>query len=348
MKQHSLRCTFEAAEDEEEEKEDLDQILALQLSIDDQIMLGGAPGPAFPLSTYSQPQPGFQSSLGLSGKISRCARDLVGPCRKCGTIVCRNCTEKPPSNKYLSGRLRRLCDSCLDAPLILHKANLREPSNLCAPVSSASSTRSGRSSSNASDETDVDHQDTVETLTELPDMWLRGPCTCASRGVYLCQQCGHNVRGQDDIYQRVWRWRCRYSTHLGGGLGTGLGLGNQGQKCGRDKFCLATRDAMALMETECVSEDVSTPGLHELSRSNTPVLHDNDGEARPEPGYFRQEIEGVGGKVKSKSRKLVKVGATVYEFRDERESGKYLSREANGERRSWCSWCSRVCPSKSE
>jgi len=105
---------------------------------------------------------------------------------------------------------------------------------------------------------------------------------------------------------------------------------------------------MALVETECSSEDVMTPGTHELSRSNTPILHDNEGEARPEPGYFRQEIEGVGGKVKSKSRKLVKVGATVYEFLDEKKSGNYLSREVNGEMRSWCSWCSRVCPAKQE
>lgn len=100
---------------------------------------------------------------------------------------------------------------------------------------------------------------------------------------------------------------------------------------------------MALMETECSSE-VSTPTVHESSRSNTPINHDHDHEARPEPGYFRQEIEGIGGHLKSKSKKLVKVGATVYEFRDERESGKYLAREASGELRAWCSWCSRVCP----
>lgn len=100
------------------------------------------------------------------------------------------------------------------------------------------------------------------------------------------------------------------------------------------------------METDCSSDQVSTPGAYELSRSNTPV--DYDHEARPEPGYFRQEIEGIGGHLKSKSKKLVKVGATVYEFRDERESGKYLAREASGELRAWCSWCSRVCPGRQD
>ena len=276
-----------------------------------------------------------RSSIGLSGKVSRCARDLVAPCRKCGTIVCRNCIEKPPSNRLLPGRMRRLCDSCLEAPLILHKAPFNEQVDT-APSSSASSTRSHRSDSDLSDE----GSRTIETVREMPEMWLRDECTCASRGVYLCHDCGHANYSADNIYQRVWKWRSRYSTHLGGGLGTGLGLGNQGQKCGRGKRCLATRDAMALMETECSSEDVSTPSAYDLSRSSTPVTHDD------RPGYFRQEIEGIGGHLKTKSKKLVKVGATVYEFRDERESGKYLAREAEGDLRAWCSWCSRVCPGK--
>lgn len=343
LKQHSLKCTFEHDEKEEE----TDYTLALQLSLEDELTLGSGNGPAFPVNIYSNSQPSWQSALGLSGKISRCARDLVAPCRRCGTVVCRNCTEKPPSNRYLSNRLRRICDTCIAAPLILHKAQLQEPKIVTLPSSSASSTRSDRSDSTGSEENEIDYHRTAEALSHLPDLWLRGPCTCATQGVYLCHDCGHNTRSADDIYQNVWKWRSRYSTHLGGGLGTGLGLGNQGQKCGRGKYCLATRDAMALMESEC-SKDVSTPGTHELSRSNTPVVSGHDTEARPEPGYFRQEIEGIGGKVKSKSKSLVKVGATVYEFRDERESGKYLGREASGELRSWCSWCSRVCPGKQD
>jgi len=60
------------------------------------------------------------------------------------------------------------------------------------------------------------------------------------------------------------------------------------------------------------------------------------------PGYLRQEVEGLGGVMKKKVKKRVKVGATVWEYDDERESGKYLEREASGEQRSWCGWCSRV------
>lgn len=345
LKQHSLRCAFEL---EEKEHED-DAALAFQLSLEDELSLGSSGGPAFPVNTYSTSRPSWQSALGLSGKISRCARDLVGPCRKCGIVVCRNCTEKPPSNRCMKNRLRRLCDACLDAPLILHKAQLQEPKVLTFPTSSASSMRSEGSDSTASEENEVDYHHTAQTLSQMPDLWLRSACTCESQGVYLCQQCGHQMRGADDIYQRVWKWRSRYSTHLGGGLGTGLGQGNQGQKCGRGKYCLASRDAMALMESEC-SEDVSMSGAQFPSRSDAPVNHnhEHDSETRPEPGYFRQEIEGIGGRVKSKSKRLVKVGATVYEFRDERESGQYLGREARGELRSWCSWCSRVCPGRQD
>lgn len=99
---------------------------------------------------------------------------------------------------------------------------------------------------------------------------------------------------------------------------------------------------MALIETDGGTE-VVTP--MDVSRSGTPGQSE---EPRPEPGYLRQEIEGIGGRVKSKVKQLVKVGATVYEFRDERESGKYLSREVAGDLRAYCSWCNRVCPSNTE
>ncbi|KAK5105056.1 hypothetical protein LTS08_001330 [Lithohypha guttulata] len=336
LKQKSLRCTFDISEHDQGQR---DAALALQLSLQDQLTFDSS-GPAFPVHIYHEQPPSQASSHG-SAKVSKCARDLVAPCRKCGITVCRNCIEKPPSNRLLPGRLRRLCDTCLEKPLALHTGPSQE---LVEHLnSSASSTRSHRSNSDGSDHSADEHHNTrtKEYLSAASATWRRDPCTCTTRGVYVCHQCAHSNIAADRIYQNVWKWRSRYSTHLGGGLGTGLGLGDQGQKCGRDKYCLAKRDATALMEAECSSEDVSTP--LELSRSNTPLSHD---EARPEPGYFRQEIEGVGGKVKSKSKKLVKVGATVCEFPDERVSGKFLGREAAGELRAWCSWCSRVCPGK--
>jgi hypothetical protein len=105
------------------------------------------------------------------------------------------------------------------------------------------------------------------------------------------------------------------------------------------------------------SEDVTVPastggpsgdGLrdHEQAVGFDPLVPVESRPSTPRadhgPGYHRQEVEGLGGVMKKKVKKRVKVGATVWEYDDERESGKYLEREASGEQRSWCAWCSRV------
>jgi hypothetical protein len=280
-------------------------------------------------------------------KIRACARDLVAECRKCGTAVCRNCTAKAPSGRYLKDRYRRLCRKCLDAPLTAHLQPLRTFDEYCThdspPTSSASSTRSARSASGVS----ATSQSTSDT--DLPaftsEAFVRGPCTCSTRGVYLCNTCGQSLRANDTTYKRVWTWRSRYSTHIGGGIGTGLGLGDQGQKCGRGDQCLETGpESISWVEIDC-SEGAEENETLNISRAGTPVadngspgVHSNN-----RPGYFQQEIQGIGGVVKRKVRKRVKVGATVYEYDDERKTGKYLDREASGRERSWCGWCGRVC-----
>lgn len=73
-----------------------------------------------------------------SGKIGACARDMVGECQRCGTVVCRvswtgtepdnqelmavvqNCIMKAPSPIALKSRHRRICRTCLKAPLEPH------------------------------------------------------------------------------------------------------------------------------------------------------------------------------------------------------------------------------------
>ncbi|KAK3068250.1 hypothetical protein LTR53_014342 [Teratosphaeriaceae sp. CCFEE 6253] len=52
-----------------------------------------------------------------SGKLGACATDLVDACRRCGRVVCRNCTLKPPSQAALKGRHRRLCRTDMKASL---------------------------------------------------------------------------------------------------------------------------------------------------------------------------------------------------------------------------------------
>ena len=60
------------------------------------------------------------------------------------------------------------------------------------------------------------------------------------------------------------------------------------------------------------------------------------------------EIVGLGGKVKKKIKKIVRVGAIVKEYDDERGSGRILKREQDGAVRSWCGWCLRVIPGKKD
>ena len=64
------------------------------------------------------------------------------------------------------------------------------------------------------------------------------------------------------------------------------------------------------------------------------------------PGYERHEIEGIGGVVKRKLVRMVRVGACVPEGSDERVAGGAgaLRREVRGDVRSWCGWCWRVVP----
>jgi hypothetical protein len=59
--------------------------------------------------------------------------------------------------------------------------------------------------------------------------------------------------------------------------------------------------------------------------------------------YHAQEIEGIGGVLKVKHKKQVRVGECVKLCEDERDKAvQYLEREATGKFRSWCSWCERI------
>ncbi|KIW43265.1 uncharacterized protein PV06_04386 [Exophiala oligosperma] len=303
------------------------------------------PGSVIPARPEYRPV-GLYTSSGVTSKLSPCARDLVAPCRRCGIVVCRNCTAKPPSSSRMKNRYRRLCKTCLDAPIEAHLQPLRSSGfDHRATKSSASSIRSERSvsgsstasSEDGSDEHGPEHEYHITFTTPA---FLRKPCTCDSHGIFLCMPCAQNLGASDTTYQRVWTWRSRYSTHIGGGLGTGLGVGNQGQKCGRGEDCLeSSGKAVCWVEIECSEgkgcDDAEGSGP---SRTGTPDYVNN------KPGYLQQEIEGIGGVVKKKVKKRVKVGATVWEYEDERESGKYLERESQGIMRSWCGWCRRVCP----
>ncbi|RYP11621.1 hypothetical protein DL765_007669 [Monosporascus sp. GIB2] len=82
-------------------------------------------------------------------------------------------------------------------------------------------------------------------------------------------------------------------------------------------------------------------GSPDFRRTPTPA-------SQQRPGYARHEIEGIGGVVKTKLVRIVRVGACVPEWEDERHSGQVLGREVSGRARSWCGWCWRVIPGKKD
>ncbi|KAK9579563.1 hypothetical protein V6Z96_005483 [Aspergillus fumigatus] len=272
----------------------------------------------------------------VRGKVGRCARDMVAECRRCSRIICRNCTIKTPPRNILKDRVRRLCTTCRTAPLAAHLTRSR--------------------SSTTSSETQVP----PDLSSFTASAFIHSPCSCEDM-VWLCYPCGKTLRSSDTTYRRGWTWRTRYSTYLGG-LGTGIGEGCQGVKCGREEDCLAAQEIE--LEVECEADEWSP------SRSSHNHHHDDariDGHlsfqdellgdqslertnSRDEekPGYFRQEIIGIGGRVKQKAKKRVTVGACVVEYEDERDTGQYLTREEQGLNRSWCGWCCRVIPSKDD
>ena len=246
-----------------------------------------------------------------SGKVGPCARDLVGECRRCGVmVVCRNCSMKPPSAATHSNRLRRLCPTCSRAPL----------SELLAPQ--------------------------IPSLIEQAftyKAFIREPCSC-TEAFFLCRPCGRYAANADTDYNRIWIWRTRYSTYLGG-LGTGIGEGNEGVKCARGENCIDSRNIEVEMDCDGTPDEVDSRPGSQPSGAKSTLTHEAIGEME-KPGYFRQEMEGIGGVVRGKYKKMVRVGRTVEEYEDERDSGEYLGREAHRKHRSWCGWCDRVVPGK--
>ncbi|XDG04532.1 hypothetical protein ABKA04_004147 [Annulohypoxylon sp. FPYF3050] len=264
----------------------------------------------------------------FNGKSGSCARDMVAECRRCGTVVCRNCAIKPPAPAVLRDRHRRLCLPCSKAPLgSLVKPPLR-----------------------------------ADTTADADEMRL-AICTCASEGVWLCQPCGRSIRGADHDYKSIWKWRNQYGEVLGG-LGTGIGEGDRGVICGREAACCGSKERE--QETDCDAADAREQdeisnggnGGGSLSPWTTPspassVAGSPPGERRTpspqlRPGYARHEIEGIGGVVKTKLMRMVRVGACVPEWEDEKNTGEILGREVSGRSRSWCGWCYRVIPGKKD
>ncbi|KAF4968878.1 hypothetical protein FZEAL_10334 [Fusarium zealandicum] len=269
----------------------------------------------------------MEDGRSYNGKSGDCARDMVGECRRCNEVICRNCAIKPPAPVALRERHRRLCKPCVHAPI----ATLAKPA------------------------LDPDLPLSEEAVS-------RETCKCADDGVWLCQPCGRSIRAADHEYQRIWRWRNQYGEILGG-LGTGIGEGDRGVICGREEDCCAAKERE--QQLDCDAEDARdanvtpTPASPGAAPPPAPAPVDALDELRLShgrtpspslgPGYFRHEIEGIGGIVKRKRVRMVRVGHCVPEWDDERgSSSRIVGREVRGVRRSWCGWCWRVIPGEKD
>lgn len=183
--------------------------------------------------------------------------------------------------------------------------------------------------------------------------FARTPCSCPD-SVWLCGPCGHAVRTRDQQYALGWTWRTRYSSYLGGGgLGSGIGEGLEGVKCGLGDACRGGHD---VEREECgtAEELAELGGRLPPSLGQQQVSHGVAVGAAGSPhdewsgtSFFAQEIEGIGGRRVMKVKRRVRVGAVVKEWEDERDGREaYLAREKEGKNRAWCAWCARVVPSE--
>lgn len=91
--------------------------------------------------------------------------------------------------------------------------------------------------------------------------------------------------------------------------------------------------------------NASTPGLLDPGSASATTRTPSPAFG---PGYARHEVEGIGNKIKSVKKTMVKVGGGVPDWGDEKASGQCLRREITGQTRSWCGWCSRVIPGKKD
>lgn len=217
-------------------------------------------------------------------------------------------------------------------------------------------------------------QENISTRPDATYTLKDAVCVCPTKGVWLCQPCGRSLRSSDQEYESIWKWRTRYLPSLGG-LGVGIGEGDRGVPCGRGGECVAAREVE--QEIDCDAEDARESDRDSRAGSPAASIGSNHGYAgslphghhhatvglfgtshgsnssngggvstpgREGPGYMRHEIEGIGGVVKKKLMTVVRVGACVTEWGDEKAQGKFLVRECDGRSRSWCGWCWRVVP----
>ncbi|KAK8069538.1 hypothetical protein PG994_006154 [Apiospora phragmitis] len=292
-----------------------------------------------------------------NGKSGSCARDMVAECRRCAKVVCRNCAIKPPAPIVLRDRHRRLCIPCTKAPL----GTLAKPPLLPeTPL-------------------DADLMKNAICTCQTEGVWLCHPCGRSIRGTDHDYQSIWRWRNQ---YGEVLGglgtgigdgdrgvicgrdWECVAAKEREQETDCDAEDARERSHCNTPPPWIATVTASAttvssLPSSSSGAASTSAAALRPpSSASNSSSSGGGEGAGQQQqppysssplgPGYVRHEIEGIGGVVKTKRLTMVKVGACVPEWEDEKNRGEILGREVKGIARSWCGWCWRVIPGKQD
>ncbi|KAI1425045.1 hypothetical protein F5Y12DRAFT_399547 [Xylaria sp. FL1777] len=280
-----------------------------------------------------------------------CARDMVTECRRCARPVCRNCIIRPPGSSTFRDRHRRLCIPCTKAPL----AALANPPLL--PSTSI----------------EADEMQRAMCTCQSDCVWLCHPC---GRNIIGADQDYRSIWRWRNQYGEVLG-----GTGIGEG-DRGVICGREAACLGAKDVAEETdcdaadaREQDQQQQLNQYSSPTSTPSPPSSFTTGSPLSTDSASESSSSssssyrtpspphshahsvgfavsgyagpglrPGYARHEIEGIGGVVKTKLVRMMRVGACVPEWEDERSGGRILEREISGGKRSWCGWCWRVIP----
>ncbi|PLN84062.1 hypothetical protein BDW42DRAFT_163513 [Aspergillus taichungensis] len=241
---------------------------------------------------------------------SKCARDMVAECRKCSKVVCRNCAAKPAASTILKRRIRRLCTTCLKAPL----PQLEQPVPSCP--------------------------------TQLA--FQRNICTC-NVSIWLCQPCFRRLSSDDLDYRHTWSRRLDCYAY-GQGMRCWRGkhcLAAQDverTECELHHSPIGTANpsygrniAGSSQENAWEHSQQDTVGI----RTRLVGTGGEEGAGDRLRDTFRN-----GGSNEHTVTKRTMVGAFVDYHEDERQTGDCLAREEAGLDRAWCNWCMRLIPSQ--
>ncbi|RYP45535.1 hypothetical protein DL768_008127 [Monosporascus sp. mg162] len=272
-----------------------------------------------------------------SSKSGSCARDMVAECRRCARVVCRNCAIKPPAPIVLRDRHRRLCIPCTKAPL---GSLVRPPLRPDTPVDADEMQRAictiwkWRSQYG-------DVIGGVGTGIGEGDRGVicgRGEACSAAREREQETDCDAEDAREVDLLNKgpstpppSWSYAASTSS-------------NHSSNPQSSRSHTPEAGASSNAGSSSSSANSWLPPLSsspDFRRTPTPA-------SQQRPGYARHEIEGIGGVVKTKLVRIVRVGACVPEWEDERHSGQVLGHEVSGRARSWCGWCWRVIPGEKD